>query len=240
MFLNMTFLKMIPHYFLIRLLFASLLGALIGVERDIHGRSAGLRTNLLVSLGAAVFMILSEVIPTSFISGHDSNSILRSDPSRIAANIITGIGFIGAGVIIKSGFSVKGLTTAACLWVSASIGMSAGAGLYELAIIVTTIGLISLIFLNQLEKVYAKDSYRSIQIVTSNDTNISKIIDVIKRDELKIIYLDKDRNYETNQMKVILTIRLHHRGVTDKLSHVIVKDIENSGINLYKIRWWHQ
>jgi putative Mg2+ transporter-C (MgtC) family protein len=154
MFLNMTFLKMIPHYFLIRLLFASLLGALIGVERDIHGRSAGLRTNLLVSLGAAVFMILSEVIPTSFISGHDSNSILRSDPSRIAANIITGIGFIGAGVIIKSGFSVKGLTTAACLWVSASIGMSAGAGLYELAIIVTTIGLISLIFLNQLEKVY--------------------------------------------------------------------------------------
>jgi putative Mg2+ transporter-C (MgtC) family protein len=240
MFLNMTFLKMIPHYFLIRLVFASALGASIGLERDIHGRSAGLRTNLLVSLGSAVFMILSEAIPTSFISGHNSNSILRSDPSRIAANIITGIGFIGAGVIIKSGFSVKGLTTAACLWVSAAIGMSAGAGLYELAIIVTAIGLISLIFLNHLEKVYAKDSYRSLQIITSNDTNISEIIDVIKRDEIKIIYLDKERNYETNKMKIIFTILLHHKGVTDKLSHVIVKDIENSGFYIQKIRWWHQ
>jgi putative Mg2+ transporter-C (MgtC) family protein len=240
MIMNLNFLQMIPHFFLIRLFFASFLGALIGLERDIHGRSAGLRTNLLVSLGAAVFMILSEVIPTSFLSGHDSTSILRSDPSRIAANIIMGVGFLGAGVIIKSGFSVKGITTAACLWLSAGIGMSAGAGFYELALMVTAIGLISLIFLNRVEKAYAKDSYRSLQIMTTNDTDISQVIEVIKREGLKIMYSDEDRNYETNKMKIILTIRLHHKGVIDKLSHSIIRDIESSGISIYNIRWWHQ
>ncbi len=237
---NMNFLHMIPDYLIIRLLFASVLGALIGIERDFHGRSAGLRTNLLVSLGAAVFMIVSEMIPTSYLSGYDSNSILRSDPSRIAANIITGIGFLGAGVIIKSGFSVKGMTTAACLWLSAGIGISAGAGFYEIALITTIIGLISLILLNPLEKVYAKDSYRSLQIVTSNDTDLGRIISIIKREGLKILYLDKERNYETDKMKIIFTLRLHYKGATDKLSHVIVQDIERSGIDVYKIRWFHQ
>ena len=237
---NMHFLHMIPNYLIIRLLFASVLGALIGIERDVHGRSAGLRTNLLVSLGAAVFMIVSEMIPTSYLSGYDSNSILRSDPSRIAANIITGIGFLGAGVIIKSGFSVKGMTTAACLWLSAGIGISVGAGLYEIALMTTIIGLISLILLNPLEKVYAKDSYRSLQIVTSNNTDLGQVILIIKREGLKILYLDKERNYETNKMKIIFTIRLHHKGATDKLSHAIVQDIERSGIDVYKIRWFHQ
>jgi len=237
---NMNFLHMIPDYLIIRLLFASVLGALIGIERDFHGRSAGLRTNLLVSLGAAVFMIVSEMIPTSYLSGYNSNSILRSDPSRIAANIITGIGFLGAGVIIKSGFSVKGMTTAACLWLSAGIGMSAGTGLYEIALITTIIGLISLILLNPLEKVYAKDSYRSLQIVTSNDTDLGRVISIIKREGLKILYMDKERNYETDKMKIIFTLRLHYKGATDKLSHVIVQDIERSGIDVYKIRWFHQ
>jgi putative Mg2+ transporter-C (MgtC) family protein len=231
---------MIPHTIGIRLIFASILGALIGFERDIHGRSAGLRTNLLISLGAAVFMILSETVSTSYLPGLDSNSILRTDPARIAANIITGIGFIGAGAIIKAGFSVKGLTTAACIWISAGIGMSAGTGFYELAIVVTTIGLFSLIFLNFFEKVYARDSYRTLEIISSLETNISKIIDTVKRKGLKIIYLDKVKDYETNKMKIYFTVRLHYKGVTDKLSHVIVNDLEKSGFQLYKIKWWHQ
>ena len=240
MLLNMSFLYMIPQYILIKILFASLLGALVGVERDIHGRSAGLRTNLLVSLGASVFMILSQSLPSLYLAGHDSTSILRSDPSRIAANVITGIGFLGAGVIIKSGFSVKGLTTAACLWISAAVGMSSGAGYYELALMVTAIGLISLIFLNKLEKIYAKDSYRSLQITTSTGTNISKVISVVKREGLKIMYCDNEIDYETDKMKIIFTIRLHHRGVTDKMSHAIVKDIDRLDIPIYMIRWWHQ
>ena len=95
---------------IIRMLLASLLGGLIGLERDLHGRAAGLRTHLLVSLGAAVFTILSELV-----SRNSAGTGIMTDPGRIAAQIVTGIGFLGAGVIIKEGVNVRGLTTAACL-----------------------------------------------------------------------------------------------------------------------------
>lgn len=225
--------------FMVRLLIASVLGGVIGFERDIHGRAAGLRTNLLVSLGSALFMMISEVVAVSYSATPDG-SALRTDPGRIAAQIITGIGFLGAGAIIKYGFSIRGLTTAACLWISAGIGMSAGAGLFELAIITTLIGLFSLIVLNKFEKIYAKDSYRTLEIVTSNKIGISDIIDVVERDDLKILYLDKERNYEENKMLVRFTLRIHHKGVADKLSHTIVKDLEQSGHPIYLIKWWHQ
>lgn len=119
-----------------RLLIAGILGAIIGLERDIHGRAAGLRTNLLVSMGSAVFTLISVNIahPNDPAA---ASEILRTDPGRIAAQIITGIGFLGAGTIIKYGFTVKGLTTAACLWLSAGIGMSAGAGFIDLALVAT-------------------------------------------------------------------------------------------------------
>ena len=104
-----------------RILLASFLGGLIGLERDLHGRSAGLRTHLLVSLGASVFMIISGLIAKSPL-GVDA----LADPGRIAAQTIVGIGFLGAGVIIKEGVNVRGLTTAACLWTVAAIGMAAG------------------------------------------------------------------------------------------------------------------
>lgn len=100
--------------FIVRLIVAALLGALIGLERDYHGRSAGLRTNLLVSLGAAVFMILSGLV-ASFGRTDPGSGIGIPDPGRIAAQVVTGIGFLGAGAILKEGVTIRGLTTAACL-----------------------------------------------------------------------------------------------------------------------------
>jgi putative Mg2+ transporter-C (MgtC) family protein len=239
MLINTLFPESMTDNFIIRLLMASVLGALIGLERDIHGRAAGLRTNLLVSLGSALFMVLSESIALLHAeSGGDS--LLRADPGRIAANVITGIGFLGAGAIIKYGFSIRGLTTAACLWVTAGIGMSSGAGFYELSIITTIIALFSLIVLNRFERLYAKDSYRTLEITTSNDTDLSRLTEVVERKNISIVYLDKERNYEQQRMLVKFTIRLNYRGVTDKLSHVIVQDLENSGIPIFVIRWWHQ
>ena len=119
---NIVFPELLTSSYLVRVLMASLLGAAIGLERDIHGRAAGLRTNMLVSLGAAIFTIVSEGVALSF-SGKIGDTVLRADPGRIAAQIVTGIGFIGAGAVIKSGFSIRGLTTAACIWVSAAVGM---------------------------------------------------------------------------------------------------------------------
>jgi len=236
---QILFPKFITDNFIIRLLMASILGASIGFERDIHGRAAGLRTNLLISLGAAVFMLVSEALAVSY-AGKTGNSVLSADPGRIAAQIITGIGFLGAGAIIKHGFTIRGLTTAACIWISAAIGMSAGAGFFEFALVATIIGLLCLVLLHRLEKKYAKDSYRILEVETANNVNISELIDIVKRENLKILYLDKKRDYDENKMLIKFTIRLHYKGVADKLSHIIVKDLEKSEIPIHKINWIHK
>jgi putative Mg2+ transporter-C (MgtC) family protein len=112
----------------LRLTLACALGAVIGFEREIRDREAGIRTHLLVSLGSALFTIISAYGFHEFLAG--GGSIVRADPSRVAAQIVTGIGFLGAGAIIREGLSVRGLTTAATLWVVAAIGMACGAGYY--------------------------------------------------------------------------------------------------------------
>lgn len=225
--------------YLLRLVVASILGGLVGLERDVHGRAAGLRTNLLVSLGTALFMILSEAVAGGF--GRESaTTALRADPTRIAAQVVSGIGFLGAGAIIKHGFSIRGLTTAASMWTVAAIGMAAGAGYFELAGVATVAALLSLIVLNRFERLYAKDSYRTLTVSAPLETQISTIIDVVKRDNLKIIHLDYTVNYLKKELRAVFTIRILHRGVTDKLSHGIVEDLERVEGNLHEITWGHE
>src|SRR5580765_4669060 len=118
---------------LFRLLLAAGLGAAIGLEREYRRKPAGLRTNILIALGSALFTILS--IQLAQIGG---------TPDRIAAQIVTGMGFLGGGAILRSGTGVKGMTTAATIWVNAAIGMAAGAGQYALATMATGITLLVL------------------------------------------------------------------------------------------------
>jgi putative Mg2+ transporter-C (MgtC) family protein len=125
-----------------RLGLAAVLGSIIGLEREFREREAGLRTHLLVSLGSALFTIVS-AFGFHDVLGHDPR-VAVLDPSRIAAQIVSGIGFLGAGAIIRQGFSIRGLTTAATLWVVAAIGMACGAGLYSIAIMTTFIALLAL------------------------------------------------------------------------------------------------
>jgi putative Mg2+ transporter-C (MgtC) family protein len=224
---------------LIRLAAATLLGAVIGLERDMHGRAAGLRTNMLVSLGSALFMIISMAVAVRYAAGGSAETGLRVDPSRIAAQIIAGIGFLGAGAILKEGLNVRGLTTAACLWASAGIGMAAGAGFFELAVVVTVISLFTLTVVGYLDRLYAKDSYRTLEIAVPNRTDLSRVIDTVKREHLKILHLDYERDYQKDQMVVVFNIRLFHRGVPDKLSHKIIGDLEASGFPIQRIKWWH-
>ena len=121
---------------LLRLALAAALGGAIGFERELREREAGLRTHTLVSLGAALFTIAGAY---GFRDFHNS-----FDPTRIAAQIVTGIGFLGAGAIIRQGLAVRGLTTAATLWVVAAVGLTAGAGYYSAAVITTALVLLSL------------------------------------------------------------------------------------------------
>ena len=122
---------------------ALILGSLIGVEREKKGRSAGLRTHILVCVGSALIMLVS-------IHLHDFYGE-KGDPGRIAAGVITGIGFLGAGTIIRSKEGIRGLTTAASIWVSSGIGLASGAGYFSAAFAVTIIALLTLYILKRFE-----------------------------------------------------------------------------------------
>jgi putative Mg2+ transporter-C (MgtC) family protein len=127
---------------LLRLALAAALGGVIGIERELREREAGFRTHMLVALGSALFTIVSAYGFHAFLSS--GANVIRADPTRIAAQIVTGIGFLGAGAIIRQGLSVRGLTTAATLWVVAAIGLAVGAGYYSGALITTGLVVLAL------------------------------------------------------------------------------------------------
>ncbi|WP_224982136.1 MgtC/SapB family protein [Geomonas agri] len=149
-------------YLLCRLLLASFLGGLIGLEREIHGRPAGFRTHLLVSLGSCLFTISSIEIYRIF--GNFAGGPVGVDPGRVAAQVVAGIGFLGAGAIIRERASIRGLTTAACLWVAAALGIACGIGLFWLAISVTLVALVNLLLLKEVEKRLSRDTYVLVKV----------------------------------------------------------------------------
>ncbi|NLW60277.1 MAG: MgtC/SapB family protein [Firmicutes bacterium] len=128
---------------LVRLAVATLLGAVIGWEREKHGRPAGLRTHILVALGSCLIMLIS-------VYGFPGGT--SRDPARLAAQVVSGIGFLGAGTILRDGTSIRGLTTAASLWVIAGIGLACGTGFYVAAAVTTAIAFIVLVLLDDLER----------------------------------------------------------------------------------------
>jgi putative Mg2+ transporter-C (MgtC) family protein len=134
---------------LLRILLGAVLGGAIGYERDLHGRPAGLRTHTIVALASATFMVVSTrfVYAQRYVAG----DLVSVDPSRIAASVVSGIGFLGAGAILQTGLTIKGLTTAAGLWLVAAIGMAAGGGMYAEGVFVTAIGLSALTMLRRFE-----------------------------------------------------------------------------------------
>lgn len=131
----------------LRLLLAAGLGAAIGIERELRQKPAGLRTNILIAVGSALFTTVS--IQFAVTSG---------TPDRVAAQIVTGIGFLGAGAILHSGASIHGMTTAATIWVNAAVGMAAGAGEFAMASVATVLTLVVLALLQPLERYFERKS----------------------------------------------------------------------------------
>jgi putative Mg2+ transporter-C (MgtC) family protein len=144
-----------------RLLTAALLGAVLGFEREIKQKSAGLRTNVLIAVGSALFTAMSYELAEGD----------TADPSRVAAQIVTGIGFLGAGAIMRTGSGVQGLTTAATVWVNAAVGVAAGGGEYHLAFIATGVTLAALLVLQPVEAVIARRFARPDTTGEANNTN---------------------------------------------------------------------
>jgi putative Mg2+ transporter-C (MgtC) family protein len=165
----------------VRLLGAAVLGALIGLEREIHEHPAGMRTHLLVSLGSAGFTVLSiEAFPAP-----------GADPARIAAQIVTGVGFLGAGAILKEGATIRGLTTAASLWAVAAVGMAAGAAAWGVAITTSAIVVFSLWPLGRLTRRFVgRQTYRTLFRLGTDDPHLlSQVVEVITRHDGAIVHL---------------------------------------------------
>jgi len=165
---------------LLRLAVAAALGGAIGLERELDEKAAGLRTHMLVSLGAALFTMVGAYGFHDFLAG--GATVVRADPGRIAAQIVTGIGFLGAGVIFRQGFTIRGLTTAASLWLVAAIGMAAGAGFWKGAVIATIVALISLRPLEWMKGFALPQGIAShMTVVLREDGEAGDVLDAIER-----------------------------------------------------------
>jgi putative Mg2+ transporter-C (MgtC) family protein len=165
-----------------RLVLACMLGGIIGFEREHGNRPAGFRTHILVCVGSALVMVTSEFVFNMF---SDRTSL---DPARLGAQVISGIGFLGAGTIVREGFNVKGLTTAASLWAVACVGLAVGIGFYEGAVIATILIYITLILLKKIEKqISVKKQYRNIIVEVANIPEIVyKLTDVFSKYDILI------------------------------------------------------
>lgn len=206
---------------MIKILLAALAGGIIGFEREIHGRPAGLRTHLLVTVGSCLMMIISE----AFYLKYDHltvDSAVRLDPSRTAAQIIAGIGFLGAGVILKEGVNVRGLTTAASLWVVAGLGMAFGMGLFGPAAITTVLAFFSLFFLKKLEPVIKKDRYLFLTVVAGSDKDIYAELERIFREQnLRITDFSSCLDLGSGEVVHDFILTQHRRRMGRELTSVI-------------------
>lgn len=187
---------------IIRILVAGILGGIIGLEREYRAKEAGFRTHFLVALGSALFMVISqygfkEVF--AFYNECPGNTDIRLDPSRIASQVVSGIGFIGAGTIIFQKHVVKGLTTAAGLWVTAAIGMTCGSGQYSIAIAATLFVFLCLeamsIFMNNF-------GVRTVFVMftSSSKDNISGVISTLREKKMEVVsYYMNTKDLESDQ-----------------------------------------
>lgn len=175
---------------LLRLAIAVLLCGLIGLERESRGQAAGLRTHILVGVGSALFTMVSAY---GFQSDDPRTSI---DPTRIAAQIVTGIGFLGAGAIIRQGLTVHGLTTAAALWIVAAVGMAVGAGYYFGASATTAIILVALVGFRRLRPTLLtrlRTDFVLLDVVAGEEAELGEVLSVLGRQGARVESMESDR-----------------------------------------------
>ncbi|WP_246945436.1 MgtC/SapB family protein [Bacillus pinisoli] len=185
-----------------RLLLAVLLCGLIGIEREVNQHPAGFRTHLLVGVGSCLMMILS-LFGFESVIDHEN---IQFDPARIPSYVISGIGFLGAGTILVKDSTVRGLTTAASIWVVAGLGLIIGAGLYEVAIITTVIILVILILLNRFESQFLQGRRRAtIEVILSRESFV-KVIQCINQHSGKIKVISTDLENK-NEIKIKFELR---------------------------------
>lgn len=196
-----------------RLCVSLVLGAAVGVERQTRRRDAGMRTFTLICLGSTLAMLISIWIPQTF------PNFLNGDPGRIAAQVLSGIGFLGAGAIIQSRGSVHGLTTAACIWAVAVIGLAVGAGMYAGAAISTAILILVLLSLEKLERRMYLDGVNKILILTCNtsEPDLKGLRLILESHNIFIVSSSFDYSYEKDTAVITYKVNIKDKATYSRL-----------------------
>lgn len=188
----------------VRLLLSTLLGGLLGWERESRRQNAGLRTHIIISVGSCLLMLISIYIPQQF------SSYPNVDPGRIAAQVVSGIGFLGAGAIFRLGGSTHGLTTAATIWAVAAVGLAVGVGMYGAAIVVTLLLLFVLAILDKVGKrFFTGGSLKTLKVnFKSSKIETSKILSVLEKHEVvtKNINVVQSKNKQNSTIKLYVFV----------------------------------
>jgi putative Mg2+ transporter-C (MgtC) family protein len=216
---------------LLRVALAAVLGGVLGLEREFREREAGLRTHLLVCVGSALFTIVSAYGFSEFL--RSGEAVVRADPTRIAAQIVTGIGFLGAGAIIRQGLSIRGLTTAATLWVVAAIGLATGAGYYSAAVITTGVALAALWPLRALayrmvRRYRGETGILLVQLPAGESPG--RVIDTVEDANARIESLEIGQEGDRRNLELTLSLG------REELAHGLVAKISDVE-NVLEVRW---
>jgi putative Mg2+ transporter-C (MgtC) family protein len=195
---------------ILRILIGTLLGAVIGYERELRHRPAGLRTHLLVALSSATFMTISTHLV--YYQHYLAADLIAEDPSRIAAAVVTGIGFLGGGAILRNGLTVQGMTTAASLWLVTAIGMTAGTGMYVESVSVTAIGMAVLTLLRRFEHDSELMRRKVVLTYRQSTPSVSELIAALNGMGVKVLHTELDQHFfGESKTKVILHVHLPSR-----------------------------
>jgi len=182
-----------------RLVLALILGGIVGLERESHGRPAGFRTHILVSVGSALLMVVS------------AYAFPEGDPGRIAAQVVSGIGFLGAGTIMREGANIRGLTTAASLWTVAGIGLTVGAGFYFAAVLGTILVVLTLVVLNQLEWRYITAKHEALTMVIQDTPGqLARVFAVLAKFDVDVKNVELSGS-DTGEAKLDLQVDISPR-----------------------------
>jgi len=201
-----------------RLILAAVLSGIIGFEREIHGRAAGLRTTILVGVGSCLIMITSMHLHAIYANGGNV------DPSRIAAQVVSGIGFLGAGTIIRFRASIRGLTTAAGLWAVAGIGLAVGSGFYSAALMTTTIIFLVLVALSDFERKIKKEFDKTLKIeANGNIEQLCQITKVVSSFHAEIKDIEIKPSLDETSFKIDFNLKLYTLKLTNQITEALLK-----------------
>jgi len=214
---------------ILRVLVAAVLGAAVGLERERQDQPAGLRTHMILVIGATLAMVLS--VNVGYLYARPGTP---SDPARLAAQVISGIGFLGAGAILRYGFTVKGLTTATSLWTMAIVGMTVGAGYYLIGVVTTVLMLVVLALLNTIENRFVRTAIsRLIQVEADYHKGVVKSVRrIVEKYADSLTSFSIQKHYKQKRLRIQVVARISHDQTLEELIETI-SDIE--GVRTLKV-----